>query len=508
MDIKTYLRRQQEQFGRSAQHVKDFSVFDFSYMPDEPLMRDECTRLIDALLRFDISRIPTHQVVIGSRGSGKTLTLKYLQRIIPTHTGLRILYANCREENTSFKIFAHLLEGEVAGASLSELYQRFVLTHPPKTVVILDEVDLMSPKDPRREILYLLSRSTKPFMVIMLSNSPHVIKQLDAATRSSLQPEPVHFRNYNAEQIHEILRDRAQRGLRQWADGQLAEIAALTVRQTNADARVAIKTLWYLACGVTGDIPTCFEQARRDVVVDVVNDLSDHNLLILWAAAQHIRPRCHHMGYTRRSAVRTISQNHVARLQRNAPKRLATMHVGQLGKLTLQIGEVQRIVQTPLAAGRAALGYRARIHRQETPLRRRRQAAVFAPQLLGHPAQPVLRRFQPPEHRRRSHAAPTGLQRARRGLGQRAAARQMQQQKPQQHARIRHVPRAAQRPERPRLLLPAARQQSSNNGPTVQHLPWRLAGIHAPKYTLPTAEGHSYLNAYGVMGCGGRGGWR
>lgn len=285
MDVTAYLRRQQDQFGRSAEHVKDFSVFDFSYVPDEPLMRDECKRIIDALLRFDISRIPTHQVVIGSRGSGKTLTLKYLQRIIPTHTGLRILYANCREHNTSFKIFAHLVEGEVAGAGLSELYQRFVLTHPPKTVVILDEVDLMSSKDPRREILYLLSRSEKPFMVIMLANSPHVIRQLDAATRSSLQPEPLHFRNYDAEQIHEILRDRAQRGLRQWDDGQLAAIAALTVRQTNADARVAIKTLWYLACGATGDVSACFEQARRDIVVDVVNDLTDHNLLILWAAA-------------------------------------------------------------------------------------------------------------------------------------------------------------------------------------------------------------------------------
>lgn len=285
MDIEDYLRRQRDQFAHGARHVQDFSVFDFNYVPDEPLMREECTRLIDALLRFDITGIPTHQVVIGSRGSGKTLTLKFLQRVIPTHTGLKILYANCRERNTSFKIFAHLLEGDVAGASLSELYQRFAVTYPPKTVVILDEVDLMSPKDPRREILYLLSRSSKPFMVIMLSNSPHVIKQLDAATRSSLQPEPVHFRNYDAQQIHQILRDRAQRGLRQWDDGQLAEIAALTVRQTNADARVAIKTLWYLVCGVTGDIPACFEQARRDTVVDVINDLSDHNLLILWAIA-------------------------------------------------------------------------------------------------------------------------------------------------------------------------------------------------------------------------------
>ncbi len=82
-----------------------------------------------------------------------------------------------------------------------------------KTVLVLDEVDLMSPKDKRREILYLLSRSEQPYMIIMLSNSPHVLKQLDAATRSSLQPMPLHFRNYDAQQLQEILTDRARRGL-------------------------------------------------------------------------------------------------------------------------------------------------------------------------------------------------------------------------------------------------------------------------------------------------------
>lgn len=285
MNVAAYLRRQKQRLGQGARHVKDFSVFDFNYVPDQPLMRDECTRLIDALLRFDITGVPTHQAVIGSRGSGKTLTLKYLQRIIPGQTGLTFGYANCRHHNTSFKILAHLLEHNVAGASLTELYQRFVYTWPAKTVVVLDEVDLMSPKDPRREILYLLSRSDKPFLLVLLSNSPHLVRQLDAATRSSLQPELVHFRNYNAEQIRRILRDRASRGLRRWDDGRLSEIAALTVRQTNADARVAIKTLYYLSCGMTGEVPACFDQARRDIVVDVINDLSDPNLLILNAVA-------------------------------------------------------------------------------------------------------------------------------------------------------------------------------------------------------------------------------
>jgi cell division control protein 6 len=285
MDVTAYLRREDERFDKKAKHVKDFSVFDFNYIPSEPLMRDEVKGLLNAIIRFRRSGIPTHQAIIGSRGSGKTLMLKYLAGIVPVETGVDMVYANCRHHSTSFRILAHLVGERTQGASLTELYARFLLTYPRKTVVILDEVDLMSPKDRHREILYLLSRSERPYMVVMLSNSPHVLKQLDAATRSSLQPEPVHFKDYDAEQIKLILRGRAQRGLYSWEEGDLAKIAALTTSKTNADARVAIKTLCYAACRAYEDLETCFEKARRDIVVDVVNDLADQNLAILWAVA-------------------------------------------------------------------------------------------------------------------------------------------------------------------------------------------------------------------------------
>ena len=190
MDIAAYLKEQKAQLANESRRVKDFAVFDFNYIPDEPVMRTECKQLINEMLRFDMSGIPNHQAIIGSRGSGKTLMLKYLQRIIPDQTDLDLIHVNCRRHNTSFKIFSHLLERRTAGASLTELYDRFLARYRKKTVVVLDEVDLMSPKDKRREILYMLSRSEQPYMVVMLSNSPHVLKQLDAATLSSLQPVP------------------------------------------------------------------------------------------------------------------------------------------------------------------------------------------------------------------------------------------------------------------------------------------------------------------------------
>ena len=285
MDIASYLANEKQRLEQNFEQVKDFSVFDFHHIPQQPVMREECRVLIDELLSFEMSGIASHQAIIGGRGSGKTLTVKYLQRIMAQHGNLEILYANCRHHNTSFKILAHLLDVQARGASMSELFERFCARYTSKTVIVLDEIDLMSSKDRSREILYLLSRSEQAYMVIMLSNSPHVLKELDAATRSSLQPVPVHFRNYDAQQIMEILRDRAERGLNRWDTAVLAEIAALTTRLTNSDARLAIKTLQYSVIGRGKDLRSCFERARRDLVIDMISDLADSTLLILWAAA-------------------------------------------------------------------------------------------------------------------------------------------------------------------------------------------------------------------------------
>jgi cell division control protein 6 len=286
MKIASYLNQKRNRLGQGSNNIRDFRVFDYNYIPEEPVMRDEAKEIITNMLRFEMSGIPTHMAVIGSRGSGKTLMFKYLKRLMSKQTELDVLYVNCRHYNTSFKIFAHLLEDEdVAGSSLVDLYQRFMVKCQKKTVLIMDEVNLMSPKDKNCEILYFLSRSERPYMVIMLSNTPHMLKRLDAATRSSLQPLPLYFKNYDADQISRILLYRAKKGLHSWDDGHISQISALTTQKTNSDARVAIKTLYYKVMSPDDDIEKCFEDARRDIVIDQVNDLSDANLMILWAAA-------------------------------------------------------------------------------------------------------------------------------------------------------------------------------------------------------------------------------
>ena len=286
MAIETLYEQQKKKTVSRLKDIKDFSLFDFNYIPDEPIIRQETKHLLREMARFEVSSIPTHQAIIGSKGCGKTVTLKYLQQEVPKHTDLNILYNNCREHNTSCKIFANLLGVQPRGASLSELYNKFCKKFTGKTIVILDEINLMSPKDKNKEILYFLSRSHNPYMVIMLSNNHKFLNGLDASTKSTLQPYPVFFKSYDAQQINEILSQRAKHGLYQYEHKHLSQISALTAKRTNSDARVAIKTLFYSVTRKKMSIEECFEKARKDIIVDMITDLSDSTLIILQAVVK------------------------------------------------------------------------------------------------------------------------------------------------------------------------------------------------------------------------------
>ena len=284
MDIKKYLTEKQRHLVKHIARVRNFRVFDFNYIPKKTLMREEAKPVIDALLRYKHSGIANNILILGCRGSGKSVIAQYLMKVLTLPRKLNFVYVNCRQCNTSFKILAFLLKVRARGASLDELWCRFTDTHPGKTVFILDEVDLISEKDKNKDILYLISRSPNNYMAVLLSNNPKFLNSLDESTQSTLQPEIVHFKNYNAVELQEILTERARIGLRAVPSGIINEIAAMTAKNTNSDVRVALKNL--LCWAVEPEVPLKehFEKARRDILDEVIKGLSIKNLIILKAA--------------------------------------------------------------------------------------------------------------------------------------------------------------------------------------------------------------------------------
>lgn len=56
--IATYLRQQKEHVGAQTRRIRDPTVFDFDYVPDQPLLRAEAETLVQELLRFDLTGMP------------------------------------------------------------------------------------------------------------------------------------------------------------------------------------------------------------------------------------------------------------------------------------------------------------------------------------------------------------------------------------------------------------------------------------------------------------------
>ena len=118
----------------------------------------------------------------------------------------------------------------------------------------------------------------------MLSNDPRFLSDIDQSVRSTLQPELIHFQNYNAMEIATILHERSKWGLKRPRKVVSNKIAAYTAKEANSDVRVGIKALFYWATHGRKNLEHCFENARKDIYIDMINDLSDTNLLILKAA--------------------------------------------------------------------------------------------------------------------------------------------------------------------------------------------------------------------------------
>lgn len=281
MQIEDYLTKSQTSLNKCMRRIKDFDVFDFNYVPAKPIMREEVKPIIDALVRYQKTGIANNVLILGARGSGKSVLTRYLMEVMSN--SLDFVYANCRQYNTSYKILAHLLGIKPRGRGLDEIWTRFERERPGKVVFILDEIDLLSERDKHKDLLYLVTRSPNRYMSVLLSNNPKILGVLDESIKSTLQPEIIHFNSYPTMEVEAILVDRAQVGLHSTPRPVINQIAAMCVKNTNSDVRVAIKTLYLWALDPKIGLREHFAKAKRDIVSDVVKDLNDKNLLILKA---------------------------------------------------------------------------------------------------------------------------------------------------------------------------------------------------------------------------------
>jgi cell division control protein 6 len=279
-NIDELLKQSRLAVSKDTKIIKDPGIFDFSYVPKKIFIRDEAKIIIDNIVKFDSLKTPFNLFIYGSRGSGKTVLLKYLEENLSDKIATPIRYVNCRFNNTTTKILGELLDRKTIGLGKHELCRDLVESYD-RLLIVLDEADMLSNRE--KDILYYLSRSQKKYMVILLSNNPNFYGRIDLSAKSTLQLEKMHFRNYNAHEIYEILLNRCKEGLKSYSKLDLKKIAALTARETNGDVRIALKTLQYRVTRKYARIETNFEKAKEDIYVDLLDNQSDQVLIILRA---------------------------------------------------------------------------------------------------------------------------------------------------------------------------------------------------------------------------------
>lgn len=240
-------------------------ILQTNHSPENIPHRDKQIEQVASILAPALRGDRTSNLFIyGQTGTGKTLTAHYvknelMKRAEKENLPLKIEYLNCKlrkVSDTEYRILAELIKklgGSVPATGLptEQVYNKFIeiIEKDKKAVIlILDEVD-QAVRKISDNFLYNLTRlnselSQTHISLVGISNDLKFLESLDPRVRSSLGEEEIVFSPYNALQLQEILKDRAEKAFKTGIleDGVISKCAAYAARE-HGDARRALDLL-------------------------------------------------------------------------------------------------------------------------------------------------------------------------------------------------------------------------------------------------------------------------
>lgn len=298
-------------------------ILSHDYIPERLPHREEEIRRVGSVLAQALrgSR-PNNLFIYGLTGTGKTaVTLYVLKRLVDKARQLSVpvdyVYVNTRQRDTPYKVLADIasavgLRVPFTGLSTAEVYTRLVRALSRTRgviIVVLDEVDWLVRRRgddllyKLTRIGYELPRDAAKVSIVGITNDVRFVEMLDARVRSSLGEEEVVFPPYNAEQLRDILWERAREAFQPGAvdEAVISYCAALAARE-HGDARRALDLLRVAgevaerenAPRVTVEhVRKAWAQLERDRVREVIATLPLHARLVLAAVLQLTRLQPH-----------------------------------------------------------------------------------------------------------------------------------------------------------------------------------------------------------------------
>ncbi len=298
-----------EHFLESIPIFKNREVLRHDYIPESFPHREEQIRflgqMIAPLLKGERC---SNLFVYGKTGTGKTAVMRYVlhrlsQKALELNSQVKVCYVNCRIAGTEYRVFTRLCDAvEVrvpfTGLALGEVFDRFkkgVDSEKHVFIAVLDEIDALV-KLRGDILLYELTRINETLRrgrttLVGISNDLRFKEFLDPRVLSSLSEEEIVFKPYNADELSDILFDRAKRAFQQniVSAGPISLCAALAAAE-HGDARRALDLLRVAGEiaereGSTKLIESHIRQAEKriehDRVTEALKNLPFHSKLVL-----------------------------------------------------------------------------------------------------------------------------------------------------------------------------------------------------------------------------------
>lgn len=265
MDQTNNIAQYFEQYLDSENLFLNKQVLQCNYIPAKILHRDEQIGQISSILAPSLRlERPSNLFIYGKTGTGKTATVKTISEQIlnvsqKQNIPIKIFYLNCKLKkvaDTEYRLLAALARFfnkaiPVTGLPTDEVYKILFDTIDDEkqlVVFVLDEIDHLIRKT-GDELIYNLTRINTELKkaqvsIIGISNDLGFANNLDPRVKSSLSEEELIFPPYNAPQLQEILKERADKAFEEGVleQGTIQKCAAYAARE-HGDARRALELL-------------------------------------------------------------------------------------------------------------------------------------------------------------------------------------------------------------------------------------------------------------------------
>lgn len=284
-----------------------------SYIPPKLLFREkEVEELAGHSADFLFSSVVKNLVIHGPPGVGKTVAVRMLEM---TYNGVaaennidsKAIYISAKDLTYRRALYelADRLNLEVnLGMSIADIYDEIV-RHMGKInsryLLIVDEIDKLRKRpseEPVDNLVYSLSRINErvgriAVAIYLVTNNARIVERLSAPSFSSLAPIFLYFRNYNANELYEILKDRVEKAFAPGTvdDAALKLLAAL-IRRESRDLRWGFLVLREAPAEAENgkitekSIRRAAEIVERNVTKQVISGLDVDGLLLLLALAE------------------------------------------------------------------------------------------------------------------------------------------------------------------------------------------------------------------------------